>query len=79
MSVKVRLFAAARSAVGQNEVTVKPGTLEEILNDLGATYPDLKRVLSRSSYLLNEVNCSELTTLINESDTLDVLPPFAGG
>lgn len=79
MSVKVRLFAAARSAVGQNEVTVQQGTLEEILNDLGATYPDLKRVLPRSSYLLNEVNCSDLTTLINESDTLDVLPPFAGG
>lgn len=41
--------------------------------------PSLFQVLSRSSFLLNEVAVRDHTTVLHADDTVDVLPPFAGG
>ncbi|GAA3694713.1 MoaD/ThiS family protein [Arthrobacter ginkgonis] len=43
------------------------------------TAPSLARVLGRSSFLLNEVNVRDRTRPLAVGDTVDVLPPFAGG
>ena len=41
--------------------------------------PPLQRLLSRSSFLLNEVAVRDQATVLGPDDVVDVLPPFAGG
>lgn len=79
MEVSVRLYAAARQAAGVSEATVRAGMLNDVLAELEAQFPDLARVIPQCSYLVNEVACKDLGTEISAGDTVDVLPPFAGG
>lgn len=72
----VRFFAAARAAAGTRETTVPAASLDELRAILGEKYgPDLTRVLSISSYLVDGVSGGPL----REDSVVDVLPPFAGG
>ncbi|GAA1805909.1 MoaD/ThiS family protein [Nesterenkonia flava] len=41
--------------------------------------PDLARVCSRSSFLINGTQAKPDSALLRAGDQLDVLPPFAGG
>jgi molybdopterin synthase sulfur carrier subunit len=41
--------------------------------------PPLARILSRSSFLLNEVAVRDDSAQLLPGDVVDVLPPFAGG
>ena len=41
--------------------------------------PPLARILSRSSFLLNEVAVRDRAVMLKADDVVDVLPPFAGG
>ncbi len=41
--------------------------------------PPLARLLSRSSFLLNEVAVRKPCSGVKPDDVVDVLPPFAGG
>ncbi|SEQ13227.1 ThiS family protein [Arthrobacter sp. OV608] len=41
--------------------------------------PPLPRILSRSSFLLNEVAVRNHAVVLKADDVVDVLPPFAGG
>jgi molybdopterin converting factor small subunit len=41
--------------------------------------PPLPRILSRSSFLLNEVAVRDRAVVLKADDVVDVLPPFAGG
>jgi molybdopterin converting factor small subunit len=41
--------------------------------------PPLARILSRSSFLLNEVAVRNTAAVLGPDDVVDVLPPFAGG
>lgn len=79
MAVTVRLFAAARAAAGVSQLEVGAGLAQEILDSLVTNYPDLQEILPRCSFLLNEIAVHSLSTKLNDGDTLDVLPPFAGG
>ena len=76
----VRFYASARAAAGVPEEDVPAGTLEELLVDLSERHGDrLALVLKVSSLLLDEVSCQDLSTVVAERSTVDVLPPFAGG
>ncbi|TLM84943.1 MoaD/ThiS family protein [Pseudarthrobacter sp. NamE2] len=86
----VRYFAAARAAAGLEEEkfdlpegTTVAGLLEAVLAverpEPPAGTPALPRVLSRSSFLLNEVAVRVHSTVLSPDDVVDVLPPFAGG
>jgi molybdopterin converting factor small subunit len=88
--VNVRYFAAARAAAGVEEegFNLPPGaTVADLLQAVLAVdravppagTPALERILSRSSFLLNEVAVRDRTTVLNPGDVVDVLPPFAGG
>jgi molybdopterin converting factor small subunit len=79
VAVTVRLFAAARAAAGVSEVLVDSASAQEIVNELIATYSGLGQVLTKCSYLLDEVALHDLSVHIDDGSTLDVLPPFAGG
>lgn len=88
--MNVRYFAAARAAAGVDEERYElpadatvAALLEAILAverpEPPAGTPPLARLLSRSSFLLNEVAVRNRATALQPDDVVDVLPPFAGG
>ncbi|MDQ0676485.1 MULTISPECIES: MoaD/ThiS family protein [Micrococcaceae] len=88
--MNVRYFAAARAAAGVEEerFELAPGStvtdlLEAVLSverpEPPAGTPPLPRILSRSSFLLNEVAVRDRSVVLQSDDVVDVLPPFAGG
>ena len=81
MSVKVRLFAAARAAAGTESAHAPAGTLHSILDGLVVEYPPLADVLPRCSYLVDglAVHGEPTEVHVHDGAELDVLPPFAGG
>jgi sulfur-carrier protein len=88
--MNVRYFAAARAAAGVEEEKFdlpEGATVAELLEAVLAVErpeppagtPPLPRILSRSSFLLNEVAVRDQSTVVGPDDVVDVLPPFAGG
>ncbi len=88
--MNVRYFAAARAAAGLEEESfdLAPGaTVADLLGAVLAVQrpeppagtPPLPRILSRSSFLLNEVAVRDHSVVLKADDVVDVLPPFAGG
>ena len=82
IQVAVRYFAAARAAAGTDSetVTLRPGTtVAELVKSLAVRGEPLANVLNRCSYLRDGIAVRDETTELRSCDTLDVLPPFAGG
>ena len=88
--MNVRYFAAARAAAGVEEERFDlptGATVSDLLQAvLGVERPEppagtppLPRILSRSSFLLNEVAVRDRSVVLGPGDVVDVLPPFAGG
>jgi molybdopterin synthase sulfur carrier subunit len=88
--LNVRYFAAARAAAGVEEEPFElpaGATVADLLAAVLAVEraeppagtPPLQRILSRSSFLLNEVAVRDRATVLSPGDVVDVLPPFAGG
>lgn len=78
--VAVHLFAAAAAALGSDTARVRGRTVAEVLDALGARTDDEgRRVLARSSVLVNAVACRDRDRQLAAADRVDVLPPFAGG
>lgn len=88
--MNVRYFAAACAAAGVEEehFDLPAGStmgmlLYAVLDVVRPAPPDgtppLAPLLSRSSFLLNEVAVRELSVMLEPDDVVDVLPPFAGG
>lgn len=82
IQVTVRYFAAARAAAGTESETlvVRPGTtVAELVERLGVRGSQFATVLSRCSYLCDGIAVRDATTALRTGETIDVLPPFAGG
>jgi len=82
IKVTVRYFAAARAAAGAESETlvVHPGTtVAELVERLAVRGTPLATVLSRCSYLCDGIAVRDETAALRSGDTIDVLPPFAGG
>lgn len=95
VQIVVRYFAAARSAAGVTDerldipcpptdlpsgTTPVQCTVGQVLEVAAERHgPVLSAVLRRCSYLLDERAVHGLGTPIRDGQTLDVLPPFAGG
>jgi molybdopterin converting factor small subunit len=80
--VTVRYFAAARAAAGTDSETlvVRPGTtVAELVERLAVRGSRLATVLNRCSYLCEGIAVRDEATPLQTGDTIDVLPPFAGG
>lgn len=88
--MNVRYFAAARAAAGVEEERFElpaGSSVEDLLaavlkverHEPPAGTPPLARLLSRSSFLLNEVAVRDRSVVVSQDDVVDVLPPFAGG
>ncbi|WP_041301871.1 MoaD/ThiS family protein [Mycolicibacterium rhodesiae] len=82
VEVSVRFFAAARAAAGNEEETIRirPGTtLSDLVDQLSARDANLAKVLMRCSFLCDGVAVREANVVLENAQTIDVLPPFAGG
>ncbi len=82
IQVTVRYFAAARAAAGAESeaVTLRPGaTLAELVETLADRGTRLATVLRRCSYLCDGIAVRDEGITLRSGDTIDVLPPFAGG
>ena len=83
VNIRVRYFAAARSAAGTTEESITltgRATVADALQVVCAAHGTaLARVLDRCSYLLDEVAVHRTGEPLVDGATLDVLPPFAGG
>jgi molybdopterin synthase sulfur carrier subunit len=82
--VTVRFWASVRSAAGVVEDGFSPGTVAEVLAEVGARYPATVDLLPRCSVLLNAMAVHDLATTgqsraVRAGTTMEVLPPFAGG
>lgn len=75
---RVRYFAAAEEAVGVDEEHRSEATLGQLRDALTADYPELGAILPRCAVLVGGSRVDDVTPL-GEDDTVDVLPPFAGG
>ncbi|OAN34783.1 MoaD/ThiS family protein [Mycolicibacterium iranicum] len=80
--VTVRFFAAARAAAGAESETVDlpaGATVDDLVATLRARGATLASVLARCSYLCDGVAVRDLNVELDDAQTIDVLPPFAGG
>lgn len=81
MRVTVRLFAAAREAVGSAEVVLElpdGATLGDALRAVNAD-GTAASVLARCSLLLDGSAETDPGAPLHDGAVVDVLPPFAGG
>ena len=85
-AVLVRYWAAARAAAGVSEESVPaPLTLADLLAEVVARHADrprLKDVVAVCSVLVGDcpVSTSDpATVVLRAGDTVELLPPFAGG
>jgi len=76
---RVRYFAAAEEAAGREEEVRSEATLGELRDALAADHPRLGAILARCSILVDGVRTSDPRARIDGAETVDVLPPFAGG
>lgn len=82
IDVNVRYFAAARAAAGVEAETVSVAlgaTVADLLSALRARSQQLSIVLDRCSFLCDGIAVRDLGRALETSQTVDVLPPFAGG
>jgi sulfur-carrier protein len=81
-TITVRYFAAARAAAGfdSEQLTVRSGaTVSELVDRLGARSRELARLLLRCSFLCDGIAVQDKAQPLQAGNTIDVLPPFAGG
>ncbi|MDE9365523.1 MoaD/ThiS family protein [Luteipulveratus sp. YIM 133132] len=76
--VLVRYWAAARAATGVDEETLEGATVADVLAAARAAHPGLQPVLGVASILVAGVASGPERTLA-AGETVEVLPPFAGG
>ncbi|MGE5695951.1 MAG: MoaD/ThiS family protein [Candidatus Sericytochromatia bacterium] len=82
MRISIRYFGAAQAAAGveADTRTVEAGTsVAELTRLLTQQNPRLATVLARCSYLCDGVAVRDTSAPMQAGQTIDVLPPFAGG
>jgi molybdopterin converting factor small subunit len=82
LRVTVRYFGAARAAAGSESesVVVDSGvTVAELVKQLGQRDGRLATVLGRCSFLCDGTAVRNPALPLQSGQTIDVLPPFAGG
>jgi len=76
----IRFFAGAAEAAATEGDTVAASTIGELRARLVERYgPDFARVLGLCSLLVNGARATDDAARLTETDSVDVLPPFAGG
>jgi molybdopterin synthase sulfur carrier subunit len=82
LSLTVRYFGAARAAANSEKETLTAASeisIADLMRQLGDENPRLAAVLVRCSYLVDGVAVRGTDVRLQNNQTIDVLPPFAGG
>jgi molybdopterin synthase sulfur carrier subunit len=80
--VTVRFFAAAQHVAGTHavELLLGPGaTIADAIAELCGQSDEMALVLQKCSYLCDGIAVRDPSVSLRPHQTLDVLPPFAGG
>jgi sulfur-carrier protein len=78
VEVTVRYWAGARAAAGLDEERCRASSVRDLVRQLERRSPELAAVLQRSSLLLDGQVVHDDAPL-GAGQTIEVLPPFAGG
>lgn len=76
--VTVRYWAGAQAAAGIEQEQVAGTTLADVLGAITSAHPPLKPVVEVASILVDGL-VSDRDRTLSEGQTVEVLPPFAGG
>jgi molybdopterin converting factor small subunit len=76
--VTVRYWAGAREAAGRDEEVVTADAVGDLVQQLARRTPGLAEVLSVSSLLVDGLVAAP-SRVLGDGETVEVLPPFAGG
>lgn len=82
IDVTVRYFAAAKAAAGleQEALALAAGTtVTDLVGGLRERDAELARVLDRCTFLCDGMAVRDPAKKLETNQTIDVLPPFAGG
>ncbi|MGV0812261.1 MoaD/ThiS family protein [Mycolicibacterium boenickei] len=82
VAVTIRYFAAAAAAAGVDTETLdieKDATIATLVEHLSGRDAEFARVLKRCSYLCDGMAVRDMGKPVSTPQTIDVLPPFAGG
>lgn len=76
----IRFFAAAAEAAAIEGTAVDAATIGDLRAQLTGRYgAEFERILGRCSLLVNGTRATDDAVPLSVGDTVDVLPPFAGG
>lgn len=80
--VTVRFFAAAAVAAGRDSVslTLEPGSsVHDAICELSGQSDEMALLMRKCSLLCDGVAVRDRAVVLRTHQTIDVLPPFAGG
>ncbi|TFD33040.1 MoaD/ThiS family protein [Cryobacterium cryoconiti] len=76
----IRFFAAAAEAAAADAAAIDATSVGDLRAQLTGLYgAEFERILGRCSLLVNGTRATDDTVTLSGGDTVDVLPPFAGG
>ena len=75
----VNFYASTRAATGVSEKVIIGVSLGEVIDNAILEFPDLKSIILRCSFLVNQIASNNLAMDISDEDVIDILPQFAGG
>jgi molybdopterin synthase sulfur carrier subunit len=79
-AILIRYWAGAKAAAGVDSEQIEATTVAATLTlAVSGDRGELARVIERSSLLLDGVVVHDQTATLADGQTLEVLPPFAGG
>ena len=81
MTVNVLLFAAARESVGQSEIQIQlseGASIDDLRLLLEQSFPEMKKLLSSSSWSVNQKYVRE-DHLLSDGCEVGVIAPVSGG
>lgn len=79
-AILIRYWAGARAAAGVDSEQLDAATVASVLAlAVSDGRGELGRVIERSSLLLDGVVVHDRSAALTDGQTLEVLPPFAGG
>jgi molybdopterin synthase sulfur carrier subunit len=80
MKVKVLYFSQVKDKIGKNEeeIEFEGKTLKDLVDVLAKKYPDIKDILKRSMFAVNE-SYETMDYNLQDNDIIAIIPPVSGG
>ena len=80
MRVKILYFSQIKDLIGKNEEIIEFSgeTVRDLIEVLSQKYPNVKEVLNKSMFAINE-NYEKTDFVLKDDDTVAIIPPVSGG